>query len=103
MSYSVLRTYTADEQIREAVLYTAQVSGGEGPALKLLDLIDEAAERLSSFPRIGSVPAWGTLAKRGYRKLAVGHYIMLYKVDDGAQAVTIHAFVHSRQEYWKVV
>ena len=83
--------------------YIAQVSGGAEPALRLLDQIDEAAGLLASFPKTGSVPAWGTLAKRGYRELAVGSYILLYKVDDAAQTVTVYAFVRSRQEYWKVV
>ena len=103
MSYAVLRTDTADEQIREAVRYIAQISGSVGTAFDLLDQIDDAAKRLSAFPKIGSVPSWGTLAKRGFRKLAVGSYLLIYKVDDSAQTVTVHAFVHSRQEYWRVV
>ena len=103
MSYTVLRTATADEQIRDAVGYLAEVSGGTGPAPRLLDQVDDAAGRLAAFPRMGSVPSWGTLAKRGYRKLGVGNYLLLYKADDKAQTITIHAFVHSGREYWKLL
>ena len=103
MTYAVMRTDTASQQITEAVRYLAEVSDSTSPALRLLDAIDDAATRLATFPKIGAVPSWGTLARRGYRKLDVGSYLLLYKVDDAAKTVTIHAFVHARQQYWKLV
>ena len=101
MSYSVLRTDTANEQITEIVRYLSELSDGMGSALRFLDQLDEAAAMLASFPKSGAVPTWGTLARRGYRKLLMGHYVLLYKCDDSARQVTIHAVFYAQREYWK--
>ena len=101
MSYRLLRTETADEQLRDIVLYVADISGSPDVALRLIDRIEEATRRLEEFPYSGTTPRWGSLARRGYRMLVVGEYLVFYKVDDEAQTVTIHAVLYARGEYWK--
>lgn len=103
MSYEVLRTATADEQIQDIVAYLLSLSGGNQAALGFLDRLEEAAGRLAEFPKSGMVPRWGTLARRGYRALSVGEYLMLYTVDDERQQVIIDAVVYGRREYWRLI
>lgn len=103
MRYQVLRTATADEQIQDIVAYLVSLSGGSQTALKFLDQLEEAADRLAVFPKTGMVPRWGTLAKRGYRAMTVGEYLLLYTIDDEEQRVVVEAVVHGRREYWRLV
>lgn len=103
MSYEVLRTNTADEQIREIVNYIAKATGGSAAALHFLDELEEAANNLALYPRLGAIPRWGLLAKRGYRSLCVGKYVLLYTVDDEGERVVIDAVVHGAREYWRFV
>ena len=102
MSYQVLRTDTADEQIRDAAQYLAR-SAGTHAALRFLDELEAAAGRLAEFPRIGSVPHWGTLARRGFRSLVVGNHILLYSIDDQRRRVIVEAVVYGRREWWRLV
>ncbi|MDO4798464.1 MAG: type II toxin-antitoxin system RelE/ParE family toxin [Coriobacteriales bacterium] len=103
MSYLVLRTDTADEQIREIAQYLARVSGNVDVALRFVDRIDEVAASLAEFPERGAVPRWGTLARQGYRCVRAGEYLVLYKTDRREETVTIHAVVHGRREYWRLL
>ena len=103
MSYEVLRTATADEQIRDIAFYIAAESGNPDVALRFVDRLEEAASRLADTPRLAPPARWGTLAKRGYRALVVGEYLVLYQVNDERKQVVVHAVLHGRREYWKLV
>ena len=54
--YEVLRAQTAEDQLRDIVLYLRDVSGGSCPALRLLDRFERAMTFLSSFPKLGVGP-----------------------------------------------
>ena len=103
MSYLVLRTDTADEQIREIAFYLARVSGSPDVALRFVDKLEEAMDSLSEFPERGAIPRWDTLARQGLRYVTVGEYIVLYAIDNQRKAVVVQAVVHGRREYWKTI
>lgn len=103
MSYLVLRTSTADEQTREIAHYIADTSGSANLALGFVDRLEAAAERLSELPNRGAVPRWGTLARQGYRYVTMGEYLILYKVYEDREGVIVHAVVHGRREWWRIV
>ena len=96
--YEVYRTSTADKHLEEIVRYVQECSG-IAAALRVLDRIEEACEHLALFPRLGAVSRRPTLARRGYRMLVVGRYLLVYKVDDAARRVLIHGIFYYRQEY----
>lgn len=101
MSYQVLRTDTADEQIRDIAHHLAATSGNHA-ALGFIDGLEAASARLSSFPRLGLVPKWGALARQGFRILVVKSYVVLYTIDDERKRVIIESVVYGRREYWRL-
>lgn len=103
MSYEILRTSTADEHIRGIAQYLTEVSGNPTTALRFVDDLQDATQRLAEFPRLGSVPRWGALARRGYRMLRVGKYLLFYTIDDNKEQVVIAAVVHGSREYWRLL
>ena len=77
MSYQILRTDKADEQLRDIIFY----------------IVDDS----------GSVPHYATLRRQGYRVLIVERHLVFYKVNESQQIVTIYAVVDGRREYRKLL
>ena len=71
MSYQILRTDKADEQLRDIIFYIADDSGSVDIALNYLDKIEKAINNLKDFPYSGSVPHYATLRRQGYIVLIV--------------------------------
>lgn len=98
MSYQILRTDKADEQLRDIIFYIADDSGSVDIALNYLDKIEKAINNLKDFPYSGSVPHYATLRRQGYRVLIVERHLVFYKVNESQQIVTIYAVVDGRRE-----
>ena len=103
MEYRILRTAKADEQLRDIVLYRAELTGRIEAGLALLDELDAGFHRLSEFPESGSPPRYGALRARGYRVLIVEKYLAFYKVDKSSESVMIYAVVDGRRDYLNLI
>lgn len=103
MKCRIIRTDKADEQLTEIVLYIADDSGSVDVALKYLDKIESAINRLEDFPLSGSVPKYSVLRKQGYRVLIVERHLVFYKVNETDKIVTIYAVVDGRREYRNLI
>ena len=51
-------------------------------ASRMLDKFDKAFEQLGEFPQSGNLILDSRLIKKGYRKLVVGNYIIIYHETD---------------------
>ncbi len=103
MAYRIERTDRADAQIRDIVLYRAEVTGSAESALKLLDKFESDVMQLSAFPESGVFPHYPALRARGYRVLTIEKYLFFYKVDHDRKTVTIHAVVDGRRDYLNLI
>ena len=103
MSYQILRTAKADEQLRDLVLYRAEVTGSTDAALAYLARLEEGISRLADFPESGHLPRYATLRARGYRVLIIENLLMFYKIDGGRGVVVIYAIVDGRREYLNLI
>lgn len=102
MSYRILRTDRASDQLFDLIQYIAADAGVE-TALRYLDNLEAAVMNLADFPYSGTVPRYSILKKQGYRILIVERHLIFYKVDEEKQTVMIHAVVDGRQEYRNLV
>lgn len=96
--YVVLRTDATDAQLADIVSYVAEVARKRS-ALNLLDRLEEACGSLGRFPRLGLVPRRRSLARRGYRMIAVDDYPISYKVYDAERQLVVHGFFHGARDY----
>lgn len=103
MSYRIVRTDKADEQLRELIFYIADDSGSVDVALNYLNKIEKAINRLADFPMSGSIPRYSILRKQGYRVLIVERHLIFYKVNEEEKTVTVYAVVDGRQEYRNLI
>ena len=102
MSYRILRTDKASDQLFDVIQYSA-ADAGANIALQYLDKLEAAVMNLADFPYSGTVPRYSILKKQGYRVLIVERHLIFYKVDEEKQTVMIHAVVDGRQEYKNLV
>ena len=102
MSYNILRTDKANDQLFDVIQYIA-ADAGANIALQYLDKLEAAVMNLADFPYSGTVPRYSILKKQGYRVLIVERHLIFYKVDEEKQTVMIHAVVDGRQEYRNLV
>ena len=102
MSYRILRTDKASDQLFDVIQYIAD-DAGANIAYKYLDKLEAAVMNLADFPYSGTVPRYSILKKQGYRVLIVERHLIFYKVDEEKQTVMIHAVVDGRQEYRNLV
>ncbi len=102
MSYRILRTDKASDQLFDVIQYIAD-DAGANIAYKYLDKLEAAVMNLADFPYSGTVPRYSILKKQGYRVLMVERHLIFYKVDEEKQTVMIHAVVDGRQEYRNLV
>ena len=102
MSYRILRTDKASDQLYDIIQYIASEASVD-TALGYLDKLESAIMNLAAFPLSGVVPRYSTLKKQGYRVLIVERHLVFYKVDKKTKTVMIHAIVDGRQEYRDLV
>lgn len=103
MSYQIVRTDKADEEIREIIFYISNDSGSAEIALSYLEKIEKAIKRLRDFPELGSIPRYRILRKQGYRVLIVEKHLIFYKVNQLEKMVTVYAVFDSRREYRNLI
>ncbi len=102
MKYSVIRTDTADEQIRNIVLYIAESFGRDVALDKLADM-EERVLALGDNPYMGTEPRYRVLKRQGYRVLVLEKNLVFYKIRDDKKEVIIYAVVDQRQDYVNIV
>ena len=103
MSYEILRTERAEDQLREIIFYIADDSGSVDIALNYLEKIEKAINRLRDFPESGNEPHYSILKKQGYNVLIVERHLVFYKINESTKTVIIYAVVDSRQEYRNLI
>lgn len=103
MSYTILRTDKAADQLRSAIQYIADNSGSVDTALNYLDALEHEIAKLATTPLMGSYPRYSILKKQGYRVLIVRKHLIFYKVNEEKQQVILYAVVDSRQQYLRLI
>ena len=102
MKYKVIRTETADAQIRKIILHVAENFGTE-VALKKLDELEQSILDLGNYPLKGVEPRYLVLKRQGYKVLILEKNLVFYKVNDEKKEVIIYAVVDQRQDYLNII
>ncbi len=69
--------------------YISETFFADESAEKLVDALEEAIFSLDEFPLRGPERKVGRYADRGYRQLFVENYVIVYRVSEEDQAVTV--------------
>lgn len=102
MKYKIIRTETADVQIRKIILYVAEKFGSE-VALKKLEELEQSILKLGNYPYIGIEPRYLVLKRQGYKILILEKNLVFYKVNEDEKEIIIYAVVDHRQDYLNII
>ena len=102
MKYKVIRTETADAQIRKIILHVAE-NFGTDVALKKLDELEQSILDLGIFPLKGVDPRYLVLKRQGYKALILEKNLVFYKIDEEKKEVIVYAVVDQRQDYLNII
>ena len=100
--YKILRTDTADSQLRQIILYIAE-NWGSDVALTKLDEIEHQIMLLSEIPFKGSEPRYMVLRRQDCKVLILEKNLIFYKINDEQKEITIYAIVDQRQDYLSII
>ena len=102
MKYKVIRTETADAQIRKIILYVAENFGKE-VALEKMEELERNLLDLGLYPQKGVEPRYLVLKRQGYKILVFEKNLVFYKINEEEKEVTIYAVVDQRQDYLNII
>lgn len=102
MKYKVIRTETADVQIRKIILYIAE-NFGNAVALEKLKKLEQSILDLWDNPFKGVEPRYLVLKRQEYKVLILEKNIVFYKVDEQKKEVIVYAVVDQRQDYLNII
>ena len=84
MGYNVRVTEHAHDDLDQIVSYIIGDLSNPSAALTLLNAVEHVYEKLAETPNMYSLCLKPLLSRRGYRRVPIGGYLMIYKVDDEA-------------------
>ena len=102
MKYKIIRTETADNQIRSIILYIAEQFGTD-VALEKLNELEEQINILGTNPYIGKAPNYAVLRRQGYKILMLKKNILFYKINEERHEIIVYAIFDHRQDYINII
>ncbi len=97
MDFDIIITTPAEKDLSDLLDYIGSVLCNKPAAESFLEDFSENLDHLSQMPFLYSECNDAVLNAKGYRKIAVGNYIVLYKVDAEMHRVYISRVVYGRR------
>lgn len=99
MAYEVIVTHSAQRDLDGILGDLVQELANSTAAMALLEEIEGAYRRLAERPKIRALCAHPLLSAPGYRKIFLRGYLLVYRVDDGAQRAYVERFFSDLEDY----
>ena len=103
MAYNLIITKNADAELDDIVRYIADHLDNPKAASGFLDSVEAAYDRLTDNPRLYQLCINLALEKSDYRKVVIGNYVMINRVDEERESVYILHFFYGRQDYFNLI
>ena len=97
--YTLDVTAAAEGDLDRITDYIGERLANPPAALALLDEIESVSDGIRTDPALFPLCVDPRLAKLGYRKAVVRSYVMVYEIDEAAEAVRVLRVFHSSEDY----
>jgi len=101
--YDVKISISASNDLDEIYSYISETLYADDAAKKLMREIEKSILSLSEFPHRFSASLDVSLAQRGYRRIVVKNYVILFTVDESTHTVYVARIFHGKMNYSKYV
>ena len=99
MGYKVLRTESAERDLDEIISYLVEKLCNPPAAVELLSAIDATYTRLEETPFLYVLCQHKLLSRRGYSKVFIRGYLLIYRVDEEQDVVYIERFFSDMEDF----
>lgn len=89
--------------LQEIMDYIGNILHGPAAAKRIVRSVLNGCASLKEFPEMGVSLAAKTGFETDLRMLICGQYAVLYRVDKGANAVSVARIIHARQDYIRIL
>ena len=103
MAYNLFITQNAANELDEIVDYIANHLDNQSAAIGFLDKVQDCYSRLSDNPKIYQLCDYRDFREKGYRKVIVNNYVIIYKIDEKSDTVYILHIFFGRQDYYPMI
>lgn len=103
MSYNLFVTQNADDELAGIVDYIANHLDNPKAAGDFLDRVEVCYERLTENPKIYQLCDYQDFKEKGYRKVIINNYVLLFRIDEDTDTVYILHVFFGRQDYYSMI
>lgn len=103
MSYAVLYTKTAVNDLDQAIDYIDHILLNPSAADHLLDTLESKLDHLKDFPKTHELVDDPFFKAHGIRYIAVKNYLAFYTVDEDQHIVYIIRFLYAKRDWINVL
>ena len=103
MKCNVKFTDTANDDLRDIVLYIAERSKDKQLAIRFVNALREKCRILETAPESGSLPKDRLLISSGYRFLVQDNYLIFYYYNKEDNTAYITAVFNAKRDYMRVM
>lgn len=103
MSYTVVMTDTAKQDLREITIWIAEQAKDIEVAKRFVNELRERCKKLDEFPSTGSFPRDHILKSAGFRFVTHKEYLVFYIIDEENKTVNVMAIFNAKKDYMRVL
>ncbi len=103
MSYMVVITDTAKQDLREIALWIAEQSKDIEIAKRFVNELRERCKKLDEFPSTGSFPRDRVLKSAGFRFVTHKEYLIFFLIEEESKTVNVMAIFNAKKDYMRVM
>ena len=103
MSYTVVITDTAKQDLREIALWIAEQSKDIEIAKHFVNELREKCQKLDILPTTGSFPRDRVLKSFEFRFVTYKEYLIFYLIEEESRTVNVMAIFNAKKDYMRVM
>ena len=103
MTYKVVITDTAKQDLRDIAVWIAKQSKDIETAKRFVNELKERCKNLEQFPSTGSFPRDRVLKSAGFRFVAHKDYLIFFLIDEESSCVNVMAIFNAKKDYMRVM
>ena len=103
MSYKLIITNPAKNDLSEIANYIASELAASQAAISFLDKVSDCYDNISRNPLMFPLCDNERLMNKKYRKAIINNYLMFYRVDENNKTVYIMRFVYGGRNYFDII
>ena len=101
--YKVVISPSANADLFNALRYIAYELENQQAATSLANGVERCYADLEEFPAAHELCRDPVLARIGYRRYAIGNYLVIFRIADDVQEVRVVHIFHSLQDYHEIL